>query len=1123
VPHVLCVLPGAATERGFHFVGVSDFRPYHVINSYGADGRPHDDGPTEGQNSSGLPVKLMRVGNDFGPKMQAYEAELDNGRKLIAFGETQRWAQKGRSGRCRKEVPQVNRAVQRFWLSWPRAHEFLRICAYEPLRVSSQDKRKTLCFPDPEAYRGGAGPTTFEEALRTRSALPATPPDDDAPDAATPRLPAAAVATAAAAAAAAAAAVADAADAADADAAAPAVTPAHGAASSAASGATSGAASGAAPSRSDTAAAASAAPRRRSSRTSTRAGTIAPRALLRAPPPPPATTARAARRAPSTPATTHAGSQAATGTTAAAPAPSAAHAGSQAATGTAAAAPAPSVPTFDFVDTPLEDMGDVNMAAPPTQQAAYVPLRVERVAVMTKQFPELAKMLKSAEHATSLVREVDSLVQGLRSISVHAADDAAETGDEAESSCSEDEGESSSSSDGDDSDDDGIAEGFLDVCPPDAPDTQEDDGEDEAAAAAAAPLPEPAAKRVVEQEMLHNVHFLTCGQRCWDWFNQRLAHVTGSVAQTFLAFGRQLVRKHDVAVSLVAAHATAAAARGATADEQEHLDATTAATARARDMAWCELHHYFIDVFRRLRNVWLGQHKGSCHTRIGTANDEAKLAEELRRDAAVDAVYDVGLAENKRMPWLACSTDLVATARLDGVVPQQHVMSTRRSLPVELKTMTGARTINKHTEVARHVQGTFGGTWGWCSATDDAAFRRLVPSAQHRSQLVHQAATFNADAVVYVVGTVNAILYKVVVLTPRSVRTRHVRRVEPIATALLSWMYSHTPAPPAYIPFDDAEVLVSQHEMWWAVRHHVLQHGAMHPVFQLRSAVVVLYNNVMGGVDAVDRGTTSTNPTSCISFKNWQAAVTVSLLHKGCFHNAVRFHRLLRCRAWLQPDKWRDGGGWTGFTRRLAAVGSTQVILRRMGEHILLAGGKRRRRRQLQGEQAERDAAAMLGLAGGASGDAAAQAVHRAEARRFREDLLRHGPVKRRRTLLSHHGVHYRQSSHVAHAMVRKAKRSACAFCYKSVQLALTEPQLRDLAATDAEERPKKRRRLLASQRKFIGGRSYWQCADCGVHLCTKKGTACVQRWHQGEAPEARSPDPPAGVVRPAVRPPSPQ
>jgi len=601
-----------------------------------------------------------------------------------------------------------------------------------------------------------------------------------------------------------------------------------------------------------------------------------------------------------------------------------------------------------------------------------------------------------------------------------------------------------------------------------------------------------AAKARVERELRDSVHFLTAGQRCWDWFNQRMGHVTGSVANKFSAFNRQLVRKHAAlrrGIAKAAAAATAASHDAADEIAQAEANRKCQEAVQARDLAWGELYGYFIDMFRRLRAAWFGTHKGNAHTRAGTEN-EPKMAAALRADDKVHHVFDVGMVENKRTSWLGCSADGIILGDFSSVVPNDDVAATQRPLPLELKTMTVPRTVNKYTDIARMAEREFNGTWTWCRAATPT-FRRLVPNADHRSQLIHQAATFESPAVVYAVGTTQRILYKVIVLVPTAVRRQHVARLSVVAEPLLGWLYRADAKPPAFAPFDHAEVIQSHHQMWWALRLHVIKHGPLHPVFQMRNAIVVLYNNVMGGVDAVDRATTSTNATSCISFKHWEPAVLVTTIHKGVVNNAVRLYRLTRCRSWLEDDKWKRGG-WSGFLRRLRSVDSTKTILCRAGIDVLLKKGVRPSRQR---------AAAAAAPAAPREGGAAAGTAAAAAILQFQEQVSRAGKRTRKRLLLSTDGVSFRRSDLITHARVQDAKSAACAHCHYSVVFPLTGDQERELAETPVEERPKKRRRLLQRQRRGYGGHTKWRCSACQVPVCTKSTSDCWDRWHRGEQP----------------------
>ena len=73
------------------------------------------------------------------------------------------------------------------------------------------------------------------------------------------------------------------------------------------------------------------------------------------------------------------------------------------------------------------------------------------------------------------------------------------------------------------------------------------EGDGESHARVSGPTPAHASqvavsKAAAESELKDVVRVLTAGQRCWDWFNQRMGHVTAPVANMFAATGRQLVQ-----------------------------------------------------------------------------------------------------------------------------------------------------------------------------------------------------------------------------------------------------------------------------------------------------------------------------------------------------------------------------------------------------------------------------------------------------------------------------------------------------------------------------------------------------------------------------------------------------
>ena len=183
-------------------------------------------------------------------------------------------------------------------------------------------------------------------------------------------------------------------------------------------------------------------------------------------------------------------------------------------------------------------------------------------------------------------------------------------------------------------------------------------------------------------------------------------------------------------------------------------------------------------------------------------------------------------------------------------------------------------------------------------------------------------------------------LLKVVVIVPLSVRRQHVSWLTVVAEPILGWMFHDKPTPPAFMSFEHAELMQSHHQMWWAVRQHVLQHGPLFPVSRMRNAIGALHGKIMDGLDVDGASPAGESATACLGFKHWESAVLVSTLYQGSIHNAVRLLRLFKCRQWLEDDKWRHGG-WLGFLSRVQSVFSTNEVLESMAKAILGRYGHR--------------------------------------------------------------------------------------------------------------------------------------------------------------------------------------
>mgnify|MGYP000424261152 CR=1 FL=1 len=255
----------------------------------------------------------------------------------------------------------------------------------------------------------------------------------------------------------------------------------------------------------------------------------------------------------------------------------------------------------------------------------------------------------------------------------------------------------------------------------------------------------------------------------------------------------------------------------------------------------------------------------------------------------------------------------------------------------------------------------------------------------------------------------------------------------------------------------------------------------------MRHVTCLLYNLLMGGVDRVDRNTTSTDPTTCLAFKSWEAAMIVTLLQKGCFHNGTQSMRVVACEEWLSPEKWK---GPVHFLAKLREVGTTKNLLLTMAKEVLATGGVRPRAPARQAAEGGFDGTIEI-----------TDTMDAGAAMEFAEELRGKGTRERKRLLTTVAGQRYRTSQIVKHTPVKQRSRKPCVFCTRHVQKPLTADNTRLIAATASPERQRKRRRLLADNRHRVGSTSVFQCNACGVNLCVRKD--CFAKWHAGEQPTA--------------------
>lgn len=334
----------------------------------------------------------------------------------------------------------------------------------------------------------------------------------------------------------------------------------------------------------------------------------------------------------------------------------------------------------------------------------------------------------------------------------------------------------------------------------DAP-TAEDDSE----------LEIPPGRIDCERVIQTKARIMTAGQGCWDWFCMRRGHITSTMAQELGAIARSI-----------------AACKPGSSALRDAVDTLPAYLARA----------------------WHGSWDGRPPARA-RGGDTFRIMEALRLDSVVDGIFEVGLVENRATPWLAASASGYGRLNSDALGARlaaggEHAAalrcvqsSARLYVPFVFQTLAGADA-DAYKEV-RHRFTDDG--WAVCSIGDDR-FRQLVPQLAHRDHLVHNLATFEAQAVVFVVSSTDeGIVTRTLVLPDTGVIRCHVKVLEEFVRLLFGWMHLTRQArAPEWMHPAMAQLHESHQELWWVVRQYVLAHGAMPPVLLVRGAMVVIHN-----------------------------------------------------------------------------------------------------------------------------------------------------------------------------------------------------------------------------------------------------------------------------------------
>mmetsp|Transcript_10597 Transcript_10597/g.29945 ORF Transcript_10597/g.29945 Transcript_10597/m.29945 type:complete len:299 (-) Transcript_10597:353-1249(-) len=252
-------------------------------------------------------------------------------------------------------------------------------------------------------------------------------------------------------------------------------------------------------------------------------------------------------------------------------------------------------------------------------------------------------------------------------------------------------------------------------------------------------------KERVEENILQSCRPLTCSQRTACWFMFRVLTVSGTCAD--------MIACHTELLRMVLG------GQEPTQSEDSDTEVLPGLSRIANSLvrSWCRASSNTSSASRAMR--------------LGCIN-ESEIIKQLRMDPMFRAINEIGLVASKQVQGLTVSAD--------GVVCFAHPSNAVDYLgALEIKTRVSEGPI----AAARKLQQQVRGRWVLC-----VLGFRFVPR-DHRSQVIHQAAVLGLSFALYVVATLDAVLYGVVILVPADFRKAWLHSFRRYAEELVGWAY----------------------------------------------------------------------------------------------------------------------------------------------------------------------------------------------------------------------------------------------------------------------------------------------------------------------------------------------
>ena len=168
-------------EQGCEFIGIIDNKCVHPIVAYAWDNKRHEDGVQARKDSQGRFRYLMPVEEGWGKQVGAYAMVIAHhivpsvrglpDAKLVACAVRQPDSGKSRSGKIRRDTPQVKSQLVRFLvcLRDESLGALAHTMVFNPKPINKAVAAGTIAWPPGKTFRGCDAPASFGEAVVAES------------------------------------------------------------------------------------------------------------------------------------------------------------------------------------------------------------------------------------------------------------------------------------------------------------------------------------------------------------------------------------------------------------------------------------------------------------------------------------------------------------------------------------------------------------------------------------------------------------------------------------------------------------------------------------------------------------------------------------------------------------------------------------------------------------------------------------------------------------------------------------------------------------------------------------------------------------------------------------------